>query len=151
MSVQYGSSYSTSLESLNEEIIHSVSIFSPYKTTKLNATSQLLEALDLTPLKVDLKSFNARKQDYITLKSNQCAEKRVKVHQSSLIGEVSSSTNNSELCYPSADANKLMLELKERRVFLKEKKTLRNYIFVDISVRFVVYSRNCNIFSSDSE
>ena len=74
----------------------------------------MLEALHFTPLKVDFKSWNARKKDYITLKSKQCVEKIVKVLESSLIGEGCSSTNNSESCYPSANAKKLILELKER-------------------------------------
>lgn len=84
-----------------------------------------LEALDLTPLKIKSKSSHARKLDYFQVKVNECSEKIVQVFQSSIIGDdipVIPARNKGELCYPSDDTKRLMLQLKDRCTKLKEKK-----------------------------
>jgi hypothetical protein len=52
---------SSSLESFTENAFNdSDEIFSPFQKTKLEATNQLFEALDVTPLKIKEKSSHSR-------------------------------------------------------------------------------------------
>lgn len=114
-----------------------------------------LEALDLTPLKIKSKSSHARKLDYFQVKVNECSEKIVQVFQSSIIGDdipVIPARNKGELCYPSDDTKRLMLQLKDRCTKLKEKKkTRRNSLLVDFGIGLMVHSRNSKFFSSYCE
>lgn len=109
-------SSSGSLESLDEKYLDGGDeLFSPFHKTKLEATSQFFEALDITPLKINVKSSRARTMEYLDKKGRKCAKRIVEVLQSSLVGDVTEiATASDDEMFTSIDAKLLMNALKIR-------------------------------------
>ncbi|KAK4009308.1 hypothetical protein OUZ56_018425 [Daphnia magna] len=109
-------SSSSSLESLDEKYLDSGDeLFSPFHKTKLEATSQFFEALDITPFKISEKSSRARTMEYLEKKGRKCAKRIVEVLQSSLVGDVTdTATASDDEMFTTSDAKLLMNALKIR-------------------------------------
>ena len=117
--VLLNSSSESSLEGLDS----GDELFSPFHKTKLEATSQFFEAIDITPLKISEKSSRARKMEYLEKKGRKCAKRIVEVLQSSLVGDVTDTTTASDdEMFTSSDAKLLMNALKIRCEELQLKK-----------------------------